>query len=202
MPLDVMSLLAGEADAKLVISSLLQNIITNKNSRRLQTLSIRHCVNQRLRNAFNALRLLLTPRKRQTVKDWYRRQVISKVFGCWLIYLSDERAINHQLSIKSLSFYRKASLKRFRLNSEKRNFFLIRSNRKLTLAGNYYSYLQLLNSFEVLQERIAKNVHYRIKYAAATQQQQRKHTTNYLGQLYGFPEISFSANVLLLMKEQ
>lgn len=180
--LDEMSLSVGVLDAKRVINSLIENIISNRGIRRLQTLSIRHCVNRRLRDAFNALKLLLTPQKKQTVRDWYRCQVLSKVFGCWVAYVCEEQSIDHQLSIKSHSCFKTTSLRRFRLNTARLAVASARAARKLLLARNYYSFLRLLESFETVRKRIEKNVLYRVRYDAGKQLQRRKQKAKALGQ--------------------
>ena len=157
----------NEANSKLVITSFLGRIVANKNSRRLQSISISHCILHRLKNAFCILKLLLTPRKKQTVQEWYRSRVLSYVFGSWFSFTQSEQAAATQLSAKSKYFHDKKLLLKYIAKNQLRRIASFSSTRNMHLAITYFSSLRFLESFENFQDRINKKCFLRMKYNSA-----------------------------------
>lgn len=145
-------------EANLVLTCLRSNIREKKNIRRLQTLSISHCLLRRLRKCFDCFKLLLDPTFRMSAQEWYRKHLVSSVFGRWVKFVHDQQRDEGKLLDRSISFYKRKSIKAFVVRSRKRQTSCQRDYRGIHLALTYYSYLRLLESFEIICARKDANV--------------------------------------------
>ena len=146
----------NEANAKLAIISLTGKIITNKKFRRLQSRSISYCILRQLKTAFTVLKLLLTPRKKQSVQEWYRSRLLSSVFGCWLSFIRSEQAVNLQLVARGGNFHDRNLMQLYFLASVRRQIACSCLAKNMHLAVTYFSYLRLLESFETFSGTVAR----------------------------------------------
>ena len=98
-------------EANLVLTCLRSNIREKKDIRRLQTLSISHCLLRRLRKCFDCFKLLLDPTFKMSAQEWYRKYLVSSVFGRWVKFVHDQQRDEGKLLDRSISFYKRKSIK-------------------------------------------------------------------------------------------
>lgn len=146
----------NEANAKLVMTSLCGKIITNKKVRRLQSMSISYCIFRQLKCAFTILKLLLTPRKKQSVQEWYRSRLLSSVFGCWLSFTRSEQAIDLRLSEKGKYIHDRKQMQKFISASVGRQAACSCLTKNMHLAVTYFTCLRQLECFEIFMGNVAR----------------------------------------------
>ena len=169
-------------NSKLAITSFLERVTRNKNERRLQCRSIQHCILRRLRSAFCGLKLSITPRKKQSAQDWYRSRLLSSIFGAWLSYTQNEKLHDSKLCIISKNHYKKAVLGRFTSRSLRQQVARRRSHRNMHLSTTYFSSLRLLESFEMISNRLNRCISLRDSFVTALDYEMRKRKTAYMGE--------------------
>jgi hypothetical protein len=140
-------------EANLVLTQLRSNICRKKNVRRLQTISISHCILRRLRKCFDCFKLLLDPSFKMSAQDWYRKRLVASVFGRWVTFTRDQQLNDERLLDRSIIFYKKTSMRAFAIRSRKWQLTRQRNFRGIHLGLTYHSYLRLLESFEIIRER-------------------------------------------------
>lgn len=140
-------------EANLVFTFLGWNVCEKKNIRRLQTLSISHCLLHRLRKCFDCFKLLLDPSFKMSAQDWYRKRLVASVFGRWITFLHDQQLDDDILLDRSITFRKRKSIKDFSIRSRERQICHHNNSRAIHLGFTYYSYLRLLGSFEIICAR-------------------------------------------------
>ena len=173
----------SDTNSKLAITSFLERVTRNKNERRLQCRSIQHCILRRLRSAFCGLKLSIIPRKKQSAQDWYRSRLLSSIFGAWLSYTQNEQLHDSKLCIISKNHYKKAVLGRFTSRSLRQQVAHRRSIRNTHLSTTYFSSLRLLESFEMISDRVNRCMHLRDSFVTALNFEMKKRKTAYMGKL-------------------
>lgn len=139
--------------AQAVVSCFVKKTLNSKNTRRLQTLSIQHCITRRLRTAFSSFKKLLSRTVRLTARDWHRHRFLSSVFGRWLTYVNDEKHIESTLLGQGYSFFRMVRFKQLKTAYHRSQVRRQNCHRRIRLGIAYFSYLSLLRSFETLTVR-------------------------------------------------
>ena len=139
--------------ARVAVYCFVKKTSNSKNTRRLQTLSIQHCIAHRLRRAFSVFKRLLSCTVRWTAGDWHRHRFLASIFGRWLTYVNDEKLIENTLLSQGDSCYRMVCFKQFKMASRLLQVRRRNGNRKIHLGIAYYSCLSLLRSFEILSVR-------------------------------------------------
>lgn len=144
---------AQKAHAREIIVAFIERIIRNKHNRKLQSLSINHCIIFRLKKALRYFKSLLFPTPIiLSAKDWYKKRLLSTVFGSWLIFLHDEKSNNQLLDHSSILFYKKKSCRNIIRKFENHKKLSKLLNIKLHLGQSYFYYLrsvEVLNCFNV-----------------------------------------------------
>jgi hypothetical protein len=150
-------------EANLVLTQLRSNICGKKNVRRLQTISISHCILRRLRKCFDCFKLLLDPSFKMSAQDWYRKRLVASVFGRWVTFIHDQQLNDEKLLERSIIFYKRKSIRAFTIRSKKWQMTRRRNFRDIQLGLTYHSYLRLLESFEIIRARKDANFLFRAR---------------------------------------
>ena len=140
--------MAKRSEAHEAFSLLALNKSVMKIARSLQTFSISHCLARRLRKAFCCLKMLLSSISAETAKKWYRKRLLSVMFGNWLAFAHGEQHIDQKLCEKGSSLNIAVSLRRFQKRLYRQGVTRRHHTEKTSFGVAFYAYLRLLTSFE------------------------------------------------------
>lgn len=147
--------MSKRSEAQEAFNSLALYKSVMKIGRSLQTSSISHCLARRLRKAFDCFKMLLSSVSVDTAINWYRRRLLSVMYGKWLAFAHSEQHIDQSLCEKGASLHNAVSLRRYQMKLRRRVLTRRHHMVKAQFGAAFCAYLRLLTSFEKFSRMIS-----------------------------------------------